>query len=134
MRIKPCQMASFHKTISTTYYFFRMGSFTSKSIIPPTCPPDDIHFEGVNDAQSLLRICSEHLSGLPEPIKRKWKRRDCMVRKSRPMFERSLSATSNATTTTAPEENIRILQWNALSQSKSGSKMIPFYRPIKAYT
>jgi len=107
-----------------------MGSFTSKSIIPPTCPPDDMNFEGVHDTESLLRVCSEHLSGLPEPIKRKWKRRDCVVRKSRPMFERSLSATSNAATT-SPEENIRILQWNALSQTL-GTKNDNFVRCPKS--
>ena len=116
-----------------------MGSFTSKSIIPATSGDNDLDLlglDGVSDCESLLRLCSEHLKGLPEPIRRSWtakKRRASTTntrsdqqhqsneqsdsfRKSRLSFEQSVNHGQESPAAT--EENIRILQWNALSQSK----------------
>ena len=105
---------------------FRMGSFTSMSkIIPATDADKDIKQEfrclGIgqrgteNDEQkylcpldAFLDYCSKGLVGQPEPISRKWRKAlpgDHMNAMETPAYYR--------------QENIRVLQWNVLSQSKS---------------
>ena len=107
-----------------------MGSFTSMAkIIPATDTDKDIEHEfrkiqnngplagNHGDEESLtldnfLDHCSKRLSGLPEPISRNWKE----------FPTGTLSSIDNTNTTlnkiNGKEENIRVFQWNVLSQSK----------------
>ena len=105
---------------------FRMGSFTSMSkIIPATDADKDIkqEFRYLGNGQkgtesdeqkyvcplnAFLDYCSKGLIGQPEPISRTWRKvLPCDHKKSMetPAYFR--------------QENIRVLQWNVLSQSKS---------------
>ena len=129
--------------------FFRMGSFTSKSAIPPTWDSDldSLGLETITNSETLLQLCSEQLRNMPEPFKRSWVSR----KKTRPSHGSPLRTSSADLTkdhkllrktnsrslsfetcihnengcrtdeegTSANDENIRIFQWNALSQSKS---------------
>lgn len=111
---------------------FRMGSFTSMSkIIPATDADKDIEHEfsqlgderlvdqkrkeedkGVCVLDNFLDHCSKRLAGLPEPISRKWKDSTTEIN---PIANHSNSVRSGIH---CKEENIRVLQWNVLSQSK----------------
>ena len=105
---------------------FRMGSFTSMSkIIPATDTDKDIQQEfrrlgkgqrGTDDDEqkyvcplnAFLDYCSKGLIGQPEPISRTWRKAlpcDHINAMETPAYSR--------------QENIRVLQWNVLSQSKS---------------
>ena len=109
-----------------------MGSFPSMSkVVPATDTDKDIEheFRQLEGEQSLtenqregdvefcsldnfLPHCSKRLVGLPEPISRKWK-------KSTDEINSQIDYTNSIRN--APmykEENIRVLQWNVLSQSK----------------
>ena len=126
---------------------FRMGSFTSKSAIPPSWDSDldSLGLETITNSETLLQLCSEQLRNMPEPFKRSWVSR----KKTRPSQGSALRTSSADLTkdhklirktngrsfetcihnengcrtdeegTSANDENIRIFQWNALSQSKS---------------
>jgi len=115
-----------------------MGSFTSKSIVRPTADTldDDINFDEIDDIKGLAKLCADNLRGLPEPIKRSWRRANAAG--SRKISAnaaaqhqtaanggggRKNSVSSHFETSIAEEattcstENIRLLQWNALSQT-----------------
>ena len=122
----PCREYDMNFSETISIISFRMGSFTSMSkIIPATDADKDIkqEFRCLGDGQrgtekdeqkylcpldAFLDYCSKGLVGQPEPISRKW-------RKALP------SEHINAMETPAyfRQENIRVLQWNVLSQSKS---------------
>ena len=104
-----------------------MGSFTSMAkIIPATDTDKDVEQEfrqlskkrpltGGNDSIALdnfLDHCSKKLTGQPEPISRNWKK----------LSNESTSYINNNNSTQngigCKEENIRVFQWNVLSQSK----------------
>ena len=107
---------------------FRMGSFTSMSkIIPASDADTDIkrEFRGLANAKNsrdagnnkerdlctlnaFLDHCSKGLIGLPEPISRAWKKAPT-----------GNQINSMETPACYRQENIRVLQWNVLSQSKS---------------
>ena len=104
-----------------------MGSFTSMAkIIPATDTDKDVEQEfrqlskkrpltGGNDSialENFLDHCSKKLTGQPEPISRNWKK----------LSNESTSYINNNHSTqngiSSKEENIRVFQWNVLSQSK----------------
>lgn len=100
-----------------------MGSFTSKSIVIPAADVDeDVNFDGIKDLDSLSQLCSYQLRNTPHPFKRSWKRASNLDNnlylgkhgsdkpRKNSVFESSIGG--------GITENIRILQWNALSQSK----------------
>ena len=107
-----------------------MGSFTSMAkIIPATDTDKDIEHEfqqlqkneplsGKNgDEESIaldnfLDRCSKRLSGLPEPISRNWKKFPTGALSSIDHINSTLSGINKK------DENIRVFQWNVLSQSK----------------
>ena len=106
-----------------------MGSFTSLSkIIPPTDTDKDIENElaliknqhiaeedTVNQDKALnnfLKYCSRKLSGLPAPYSRKWKNSTIQSTLNSKMKNDGKGRID------IKEENIRVLQWNVLSQSK----------------
>ena len=117
-----------------------MGSFTSMSkVIPATDTDKDIEndfcrikeqfadvrcgVDEVDDKYSLdnfLDYCSERLTGLPTPFSRKWK--NCNVENYRTECSKFKENEGNIL-----EENIRVLQWNVLSQSKSHDFIIAAY-------
>ena len=107
-----------------------MGSFTSMAkIIPATDTDKDIqhefrqlqnkrHLTGRKDSMALddfLDHCSKRLSGLPEPISRNWKNLSAETISSIKNQDSTLSGVN------CKEENIRVFQWNVLSQSKSSN-------------
>jgi len=138
-------------------YLVRMGSFTSKSAIPPTWDSDldSLGLETITNSETLLQLCSEQLRNMPEPFKRSWVSR----KKTRPSQGSTLRTSSADLTkdhklirktnsrslsfetcihnengcrtdeegTSANDENIRIFQWNALSQTL-GTKNDNFVR------
>ena len=104
-----------------------MGSFTSMAkIIPATDADKDIEHEfrqlrnkqplpGSKDSIALdnfLDHCSKRLIGLPEPISRNWKK---FPINSVSSIDNSEAAPNGIN---CKEENIRVFQWNVLSQSK----------------
>ena len=113
-----------------------MGSFTSMSkIIPATDADKDIEheFSQLGNGQNLdhrrkeedlevclldnfLKHCSKRLSGLPKPISRKWKVSTTDIN---PIDNHNNSMKIGDH---CKEENIRVLQWNVLSQSKYNNK------------
>merc|ERR1712079_825702 len=113
-----------------------MGSFTSKSIVRPLADADEeVNFDNIEDLKATADLCSENLKGLPEPIKRLWRKKakaairrlstaggSCIVedggastrKNSGALFESSISDEAAGPAVT---ENVRVLQWNALSQT-----------------
>ena len=106
-----------------------MGSFTSMSkIIPATDTDKDIQNElsliknqhiaeadTVSEDKALnnfLKYCSGKLSGLPAPYSRKWKNSTV------PSTLDSKMKNDAKGRIDIKEENIRVLQWNVLSQCK----------------
>ena len=106
-----------------------MGSFTSMSkVIPATDSDKDVQHEfrrleneqhlSENESKkgcsldSFLNHCSRRLVGLPEPISRKWKNsstgNNTLIDHTNPI-ENGVDC---------KQENIRVFQWNVLSQSK----------------
>jgi hypothetical protein len=109
-----------------------MGSFTSMSkIVPATDTDKDIEheFRQLKNVETLnktrkdrdiefssldnfLKHCTERLIGLPEPISRNWKKSTTGVNS---LIDHT---NSRACEVHQKEENVRVLQWNVLSQSK----------------
>eukprot|EP00095_Tigriopus_kingsejongensis_P005846 maker-scaffold697_size109876-snap-gene-0.26 protein:Tk05846 transcript:maker-scaffold697_size109876-snap-gene-0.26-mRNA-1 annotation:"Nocturnin" len=90
----------------------QMGSFTSMPKIAPAANSDDrdvVFPEGKETIESTLKRCSEQLSGLPALIERTWRSTTSEDDDS------SVEDSSQDEKTTG--ENIRVLQWNALSQA-----------------
>ena len=117
---------------------FRMGSFTSMSkIIPATDTDKDIENEfaliknqqiaeedTVNEDRALsnfLNYCSRKLSGLPAPYSRKWKN-STIQRTLEGKMQNDVKGQIDI-----KEENIRVLQWNVLSQSKYKNYISLYY-------
>ena len=109
-----------------------MGSFTSMAkIIPATDTDKDIehefrqlqnkrHLTGRKDSMALddfLDHCSKRLTGLPEPIARNWKSLSAETISSIKNPDSTLSGVN------CKEENIRVFQWNVLSQSKFSNQI-----------
>ena len=106
-----------------------MGSFTSMSkVIPATDADKDVEHEfcligkerildqtrkedlGLLD--NFLNHCSKRLAGLPQPIPRKWKDSSTTIHP----IDTHIDSVTNGVH--CKEEDIRVLQWNVLSQSK----------------
>ena len=98
-----------------------MGSFTSMSKIIPSSNlnDDDVSYATTReDLETFLKRCSKHLSGKPEPIERRWKQ--------------AASSAKEEEKEVVPGENIRVMQWNCLSQGKPLS--LPLFSRISNYT
>ena len=94
-----------------------MGSFTSMpKVIPALSESDcdaDVSYPREGQREELpefLARCSRHLASLPPPIERKWK-----TRRSICNSKEENSAIDNESESC---ENIRVLQWNVLSQGE----------------
>lgn len=103
-----------------------MGSFTSTpKALPATsadATDDDVYYPKTReDLNRFLQRCSQQLQGLPHPIQRRW-------RKTPKFFgENGLISSNPLGPINQQGENIRVFQWNVLSQSL-GTKNDNFVR------
>jgi len=82
-----------------------MGSFTSTpAVASGDCQDDDLHFPETSE-DDLLKRCREELAHLPQPLNRKFRKYS---------FQHTQPLNTDDEDDT---ENIRILQWNHLSQT-----------------